>query len=222
MRYRNLTLIAIVSVLSTTLLFTAFLITYKIDPAILGLPRSNEIIEMDYPIEISSKKLKELEKKSALAILISEQYDSLNSSYKLIQDSLRVKKNELKILSDSSQKFFEIISEKQNEANKLRDSLEKIKIKYNLAENEISNLKTKLAETQQILKSRKDSLQEQHYRVFAKIYNNSNPADVAKILEKIDERDASQILKFMNQKKAGKVIEALDPKIAAAILLLSN
>lgn len=222
MNQKNLILIAIVSVLSMTLLFFVFFIIYKIDPAILGLPRTGEIIEKEYQVEISSKKLKELEQNLTIKKLLAEQYDSLKLSYKQLQDSLKTIQNDYKTLLDSSKKFFEIIRNKEETAAKVKDSLDAITIKYNQARTEINNLKTKLAESEQLLKSRKDSLQIQHYRAFAKIYNNSNPADVAKILEKIDERDASQILKFMNQKKAGKVIEALDPKIAAAILLLSN
>ena len=104
----------------------------------------------------------------------------------------------------------------------LIDSLTKV-----LKENKNSNERIKLLD-QRILDQEKfitkkiDSAELNNFKLFAKIYNGTKPADVAKILEQIDERDAAIILKLMQRKKAGKVIDAMLPEHAAAILLLGS
>ncbi len=222
MNKKQIILITVVPILSMTLLFFIFYTIFKIDPTILGLPKQQATIEKDYPVEVSSKKLRELEQNMILKKKLTQQYDSLKNAKKILEDSLKSIKNELEVLTDTTKKFFDIMAQKDLITKRNSDSVEFLNSYLNRAKNEINILKTKLAETEKSLKSKRDSIQIQHYRSFAKIYNNAKPADVARILEKIDERDASQILKFMDQKKAGKVIEALDPKIASAILLLSN
>lgn len=154
--------------------------------------------------------------------MLIQQYDSISASKKKLNDSLLQLSKQIKSFVDSSQKTQGTINEKDKMNIALADSINQMNKAYSNTARELKNLKSELELKEKLILAKRDSNQLQHYKAFAKIYNNSNPGDVAKILEKIDERDAAMILKFMSQKKAGKVIEALNTNAAASILLLYN
>jgi flagellar motility protein MotE (MotC chaperone) len=94
--------------------------------------------------------------------------------------------------------------------------------KYMKQVDKVKQAELKISDQEKFISQKEDSSQKIAFQNFAKIYNNSKPADVAKILEQIDERDAAMILNMMSKKKAGKIIESMKPEQAAAILLLGN
>lgn len=65
-----------------------------------------------------------------------------------------------------------------------------------------------------------DSLAEANYLTFAKIYDDSQPPNVAAILKNVDDREAAKILKLMKRKNAARVLESMDPERAAVMLSL--
>lgn len=80
-----------------------------------------------------------------------------------------------------------------------------------------------LARQQELLMAAsRDSIMNDTYDSFARLYNTVAPAEVAKILEKLDDRDAALILRRMKQKNAAKVVEAMDPDKAASVLVLGS
>ncbi|MCX8010036.1 MAG: hypothetical protein N3A61_02690, partial [Ignavibacteria bacterium] len=171
-------------------------------------------------VQISKKQLaffeNEVIKKNELSIKI----ESLVRIERYLRDSLKNIAETIRFHQDSVKRANSIAEKSEKDAKDLQDSLIKKEIeikklteKYSLAQKRIENY-------QKMLEERIDSSAKINFEVFAKIYENSKPQEVAAILERLDERDAARILKMMNKKKAGKIIEAMKPENAAAILLL--
>lgn len=108
-----------------------------------------------------------------------------------------------------------LLGQKQNVLSGAHASFDSLKnemqVLQNRQESEETNFALKL-----------DSLTRANYQTFAKIYDNTNPPEVAQILQNIDGREAALILKMMKKKQAGKVLEAMNPERAANILRLSS
>jgi len=106
------------------------------------------------------------------------------------------------------------------EKNLLVDSVSKVNQELSGVASRLETARKRIENYEEMLESRIDSASRMNFVAFAKIYDNSNPADVARILEQLDERDAARILKLMQRRNAGKVLEAMRPENAAAVLLL--
>lgn len=107
------------------------------------------------------------------------------------------------------------LGQTQNSLSGTSSSLDSLK-------NEIKALQTKQDKEETNFALKMDSLTRANYQTFAKIYDNTNPPEVAQILQNIDGREAAVILKMMKKKQAGKVLEAMNPERAANILRLSS
>lgn len=232
MNNRNVLILVVIASIAMTLSFLGLFYVKEFHPTLLGLPPNpQDTITVEIPdsiniaetYEITKEKLLELEKEIAKkeglkrksdslakSIIELKKLDSINQiEIKKYQDSLIPKKDEKLI---SSQTFSQLL---KDSINKLITDKQKLESKSNIASE-------KLKKQEQALVEKLDSTQQINFEQFAKIYNNSNPAEVAKILEKMDEKDAAAILKRMQKRKAGKVIDAMDPQKAAMILLLAG
>lgn len=203
-------------------------------PELLGLPPNPidstivvktplKSVELEPTYEITAEKLDDFKEKAKERIEFQKRADSLAKVIAELKKKDSVNKAKLNKLNDSiipnkeqlinnSQTYSDYL---QDSISKLYDQTEEYQAKAEIAENE----KTQL---EKYLENEVDSLEIENFKQFAKIYNSSDPAKVAGILEKMDEKEAAAILKFMRVKNAGKVIEQLPPDKAALILLLAN
>lgn len=215
MNQRQIIYFVAILALSMTLVIAVFFAIYRFEPEILGLPPividSAKTIP-DKKVTLSSRKLMELEQIAFEKKILKEKYDSLFASKRKLTDSLAKLHQQFQISSKQPSTSAD---------RKLSDSLNKIRELYDKVLRDLKSAQIRLTSQEQQAKSGSDSLEAIHYKAFAKIYNNTRPYEVAKILEKIDAKDAASILKSMDKKKAGKVIEVMMPDVAAAILLLN-
>jgi len=201
---------------------------YKYKPELLGIKTKDTIPEVFIwdtlklrretvvdPAELENlrKSLKEYKAKyrseKVKADLAYKLNDTLTDKEKLIRD--------LSDTLDDGEKTISLLNEKNQD---LKDSILDLNRQIEMFKSE-SELYEDLIDSQVArYESEDDSLSMANFRAFAKLYNNSEPKDVAQILSRIDNSDAARILKFMQKKKAGKVIENLPASKAAAILLL--
>jgi flagellar motility protein MotE (MotC chaperone) len=232
MNNKSIVILIVVVTIAMTLSFLGLFYVKEYNPTWLGLPPNpQDTMRIEIPdtvtiaetYEITKEKLHELEKEIAKKESYVKKADSLSKMIKDLKKLESISKVEIKKYQDSlipkkdeklisSQTFSQLL---KDSINKLITEKEKLESKKNIASE-------KLKKQEQLLVEKMDSTQQMNFDVFAKIYNNSTPDDVAKILEKMDEKDAAAILKRMQKRKAGKVIDAMDPQKAAMILLLAG
>ena len=222
------TLIIIVAVLA--ILMTAITVgivgVYKYDRTLLGLPPAPPDSTLPDTTQIwfniSEKRYNYLEKSLKQKNQYKKQKDSLEKLKKYLLDSIKAVQASLGMFNDSIKTVEKSKNLTLKEKSKLNDSLKKLNQEYMQAQRKIELEKELQKNLEKELTQKQDSSKTKNFETFAKIYNNSSAAEVARILEQIDEQDAAKILKLMKQKKAGKVIEAMQPEQAAAILLLGG
>lgn len=181
-----------------------------------------DTVRIDSTIEITKDRLEELLTYRNQKFELRQDRDSLQTSAdKLIDSIKRVQKKSGKFL-DSLNKLAMIKDSVLIQKSKLLDSLNKIYKDLQRKIKEVEIAQKRIEEQDKFLEKKQDSIEIENFKTYAKMYNNSSPTEVAKILEQIDERDASKILKFMQTKKAGKVLESMQPERAAAIMLLGT
>ncbi|MCO5252500.1 MAG: hypothetical protein M9949_13920 [Candidatus Kapabacteria bacterium] len=201
-------------------------------PALVGLDNlfpndsisaeNEKIIRKQKPVTITTEEFENFEKSVAEKERIKRERDSLDKSVAHMMDSIRLVYESTEYIRDSINKVTGLSSSLMNENQSLRDSLNKVARNLEDSLRKLSVTRNQLNVTEEFLTSKLDSLEVKNFQEFAKIYNNSNPADVARILEQIDQRDAARILKMMQARKAGKVIEQMKPENAAVMLLLGG
>lgn len=238
MNRRTLLILLLMLFTVFTIIVIGLMAVYKYEPTYLGLPPhpvdSTELAEEIVPEIIIPMDTVKLEPKIALslneyeklqaaylkaAVMMSENQIAENRKQHLIDSLLKVYKN-LRRYNDSVKVLADTIRGAKTDYATLYDSLQKLN-KIHMDSISKLRLANKTIDKQaQYIERTYDSLELKNFETFAKIYNTSNPADVARILEQIDEKDASMILKMMSRKKAGKVLEVMIPEQAAAIMLL--
>lgn len=183
-----------------------------------GTNKPNEKQEL---ITISRNKLDEYNLAFLQKELIKTERDSIMNLSNRLNDSLNKLKNNFSVLNDSvknqlntNKKFTE------NNSNPLLDTINHLKSRLEQTQSDLSLAKKLSNDMEHFMSKKFDSLEVQNFQSFAKIYDNTSPTEVAKILERIDGQNAAMILKYMQKKKAGKVLEAMNPSRAAAIMLL--
>lgn len=191
-------------------------------PNLDSLAKVADTIKIDPTVEITQNKLNEFLTYRREKHQLKLERDSLqNTSGSLIDSIKKIDKKSFAIL-DSLNKVKTIKDSVLVQKNKLLDSLNKIYKDLQTKIKEVELAQQRIENQDVFLEKKQDSIETDNFKTFAKMYNNSNPQEVAKILEQIDERDASKILKFMQTKKAGKVLESMQPERAAAIMLLGT
>lgn len=214
---------------SLIIFFLALLGLYKFFPGIFGIKtevkRTEEKIEEikeEFKIEpkvvLSKYEYDEWLQKSFNAYAIQNENLFLSNYSKYLQDSLKKivasfldNQKKLTEYSDSLKMAYTMLNEKEAENKKILSLLTQ-------KEKELSDLKMLIEDQQVSGKALTDSAKQVVYNTFAKIYENSDPKEVAKIIELLDDKDALAILKSMNKKKAGKIIDMLKPERSAQIL----
>ncbi len=214
---------------SLVIFFLALLGLYKFFPEIFGIKteekRTEEKIEKikeDFKTEpkivLSKYEYDEWLQKSFNAYAIQNENLFLSNYSKYLQDSLNKivtsylhNQKKLTEYSDSLKMAYRMLNEKDAENKKILSLL-------NQKEKELSDLKELIETQQESGKALTDSAKQVVYSTFAKIYENSDPKEVAKIIEILDDKNALAILKSMNKKKAGKIIDMLKPERSAQIL----
>lgn len=121
--------------------------------------------------------------------------DSLNSYSKKLSSEISANKS----LNDTINKLHNFLAQKNKDYENLKDLFNK--------------LKEKKIEQQKL-----DSLYTENIITFAKILNNSEPTEIAKILLKLPAEDAAKILKTLQVKKAGKVLDNLPADSVSKII----
>ncbi len=226
MNQRQLILILIIATVSLTIVLLSVILIYKFDPSILGYPpvktemAGSDSVSAEKTIEITESKLKKFEKNLIEKNNYKKDRDSLISLKRSLLDSMSLVRGVYSRFRDSIASVKKILTDSLKIAKHLRDSLRKLENNYNKALEKIDLANKQIEDQENFIIEKTDSNELKNFRVFAKMYDNSSPQDIAKILEQIDERDAAQILKLMKKKKAGKVIDEMLPERAAAILLL--
>ncbi len=223
-------LIILVAVLSFAfvLMLIALFGVYKYYPTYLGLPPSTQdsltqeedAFFIEPHIVLNKDEFDELQTKLLRMELLKAHNDSLKKLRNRLWDSLKAMDKNISHCKDSIIAKADTIKEKNKETQFLLDSMETLRNQYKKSLHETKVVRQHVKDLEEMLASRYDSMEVKNMEVFAKIYNNASPADVAKILEQIDERDAAKILKLMQKKKAGKVLEEMLPEQAAAILII--
>ncbi len=215
---------------SLIFIFLVILGLYKFFPEIFGVQKETknekiETITTEYKgepkIVLSRKEYDEWIQKSFNVQAIESENLFLSNYTRYLQDSLnklsaffsgieRMKKD----LEDSVQLWKGKFDEKSREVSNLLNQIQ-------LKEKAIAELQSLIENKAKTGKAISDSAKQVVYSTFAKIYENSDPKEVAKILELLDEEQALSILKAMSKKKAGKIIDALSPERSARILQAS-
>jgi len=207
------------------LLLVGFMVIYSTSPSFLGFAPKDE------KSQSSSKELSSPPLKTSQNYLISEtDFTDLLRAKTLAENTLESHNHivdslakiihskdsaiaNLSTLQDSLKIYAHYLEASYKSANELRDSIAKL---YQAN----PNLKNGISKSKQSQNEPTDSLKMENIRQFANIYKNSNPVQVAKILEKMDNRTAAEILKLLPAKQAGKIIDELPEDKAASILLL--
>lgn len=214
----------VVGVLMTALVLSVFTI-YEVDRTLLGLPPKIDTTKKDTVIpkvEVELPRLEKLEHNLISQARIKRQRDSANKNIKHLKDSLKNVFADINHMQDSLKKLLAKIESRNDTNNRLSDSINRLNSDIVTANNRLEQSKKQLMDTEKFFEQKIDTAEYKNFVTFAKIYDKTNPTEVAKILEQLDERDAAIILKLMQKKKAGKVIEALEAETAAAILLLGS
>ncbi len=151
---------------------------------------------------------------------LQSENDSLIKVSKSLMDSIDVIIASSKSSLDSIDIIHEAYRKAKAENQKLKDSLNSIENIHLEKDDKIEKLSKELEEKDKMLTSKMDTIQAQHYRNLAKIYNYSNPVETAKALEQLDEKKAAIILRMMRKKVSGQVLDAMNPAAKAAIIQL--
>lgn len=220
-------LILLICSISVIFLLSPVLIVfvYRLYPEWLGLPPNNknkiqsEKTKNDLiKIQISQNEFEKYQQTNLSNAILKVESEKLKQNNDILKDSLNKIINKVNQSNDKRKSNANDPDNKDNLTKVLKDSL--IKLSANLSEYKKSKekLSIQLEEIQKQSKADNDSIKIKSLIEFAKIYNNSNPGEVAKILEKIDKKDAILILKSMQKKKAGKVIEAMKSEVNADMI----
>ncbi len=183
-------------------------------------PEPLRFVHIEPTVEISRQQLAFFENEVIIKDELKIKKDSLLNLEKFLRDSLKVEFQKIKDCKDSVKRQFINYDNLLKEKNLLADSVGKVEQELSGVTSRLETARKRIENYEEMLESRIDSASRMNFETFAKIYDNSNPADVARILEQLDERDAARILKLMQRRNAGKVLEAMRPENAAAILLL--
>jgi len=226
MNKKQILVLIIAITLTFTMLIVATGIIFVVKPEFMGFRQKNKpikIIDTVYvepTITISEKRLLAFENMQKQKELLSSEKDYFYNKTRCLSDSIIGLHHTFKKFNDSLQKISHILLYSNQAAKSLNDTILKLQNEIKKNSDAINKYKQKIESSEKLFTLKLDTLQKQNLESFAKLYNNTNPTYVARILEQIDERDAAKILKLMQKKKAGKVLEVLTPKQAAAILLL--
>ena len=177
-------------------------------------------VHIEPTVEISQSELYHIESKLQKYREILIKFDSLLNTEKFLRDSLKKNAEIIVLYGDSLKRAINNINKAHDIKDLLNDSINTLNNLLNRANDRLDIAQKRIENYESLLESRVDTASQSNFITFAKIYDNSQPQEVAKILELLDERDAAKILKLMNRKQAGKVLEAMKPENAAAILLL--
>lgn len=213
--------IAIAIILSTFVLIIGTVLgVYFFKPELLGFA----------PPKVAKHKIKNNSTKTQDSLLAKNNrkkiiadnipYDSLLSMNTMLIDSIDNKNNIIKIYNDSIVALAKRITQLDINESKINDSIANIKNLMSSNLEDLQNYKKLYAAKDSLITIKKDSLTEKNLIQFAKIYNNTAPSEVAKILENLaNKKDVAKIIKLMQPRKAAKVLEYLKPELAADILL---
>jgi flagellar motility protein MotE (MotC chaperone) len=181
-----------------------------------------DTLQIDPTIEITKDRLDEFMQYRMEKFNLRKEKDSLLVETTDLIDSIDILKDVSANYLDSVNMTLAERDSVIKQRNETLDSLNKL---YRNLQDKIKELELaqkRINDQDDYIEQKIDSVEIENFKTFAKMYNNTNPAEVARILEQIDERDASKILKFMQTKKAGKVLESMQPERAAAIMLLGT
>lgn len=229
---KKIIMIMLIASASFTFIVLAIIGIYRYEPEMLGLPPhpvdSTEVVEIQEQdtveyvstIEITRNRLERLQENIREKYSLKRDKDSLASFAISLLDSIKKYEGRLAGIKEEADSIKSSIAA----VREVKDSLELAVNNFNdslkIARDKLKLARQKISDQEEFIEMKQDTLQEKNFETFAKIYNNAEPADIARILEQIDERDAAKILKLMRKKKAGKVLDAMQPEHAAAILLL--
>jgi len=227
---KKLIIIIVISTLSFTVALLSMMIIKQEYPTWLGLPPNPkdtmelaDTVMIEKTFEITERRLDKMQRDIATVDSLQHLRDSLG---KLVSDLMAKDSNSQNTITKYKDSLLpNAISDLKNSqtySEAVSSSMSKMKVELRQANNKAELALEQINSQSAIINQQNDSLKKENFKVFAKIYNNSKPAEVAKILERMDERNAAMILKLMSKKKAGKVIEAMDPERAAMINLLSG
>jgi len=226
---KRLLFILILSAISASIIFTAFLGIKTYYPTWLGYPPlisdlvEKDTIMLESTYEITAEKLIEFEKQKSLKENEIRRTDSLNKIIANLKETDTLRLSTIAMYRDTILPELEgQLYESKTLNYQLFDSLIDLETELLYKENEVAIGLQRLQDQEKLYLSGLDSLEMENLKTWAKIYNSTKPDEVAAILEKMDEYEAATILKLMSKKKAGKVIEKLDPQRSAMILLLAN
>lgn len=229
MDIKQLISIIILATVSFTIVILLVLGIYKYKPEYLGLPPNpidstliviEDTVYVEPSVVLTQKAFNKLNKELAEKEYYIKTKDSLSKQKKYLLDSVEYYRKQTKMYLDSIKKVENKFNDITKKKISVEDSIKRLNQRFLTTQNKAELTEKKLKDTENFLNRKIDTLEAKSFEDFAKIYNNSNPSEVAKILEQIDDRDAAKILKMMNKKKAGKIIEALSKEKAASILLL--
>lgn len=208
---------------------------YFYDPSILGFPASKEkgkekeetILASDEipfaeTVNITRERLAFFERTFIQKKALENKNDSLLKIENTLLDSIDNLQARTSNAVKNAEQSEKVLNDTLDVISELKDSINTLNDQYKKSQNKLKELQNTIKNQELYIADESDSLRTKNFKKFADIYNSTDPAEVAKILEQIDERDAANIIKMMSKRKAGKVLEAMAPENAAAILLLGG
>ena len=226
---------------SFTLCILVAIAIYKYNPTFVGLPSlSSDTTTHDSTIDstssssdtsvstplflLSRNELDSLELRLVRLTTLEAVSDTLQRQNSLLTDSLLALNAQITGMTDSLLGTSSKLETSSAEAQSYQDSVKDWKSKYDQLQAQLeSNKKTIEALRKKGRTAAENEAQKQkNIAEMAAIYNNSEPAKVARVLEKLNPEDAAAVLKLIDKKKAGKIIDALNPDYSAKISNLSK
>lgn len=210
-------------VITTLVLF----VLYKFAPGILGIEQPNkeklpETTKVEFKNEpkvvLSRVQYEEILQKHFDAKVALEENKFLLNYRTTLQDSIKKLNQEIDSISRHFLTFSDSLKTKNKLIEEKEQSIKKLLLELRQKDNQIAEFKEK--ESQEFTSGNPytDSARQVLYSTFARIYENANPKEVAKIFEILQDEHVVGILRQMSKRKAGKIIDALKPERSAAIL----
>lgn len=230
MNLKNIMFVIAIVLASLILITLVIFGTYKFAPEILGFKKSQTLKSVDEPtiefknepkVVLSRSQYENWLQKSFDAKVIAEENNFLLNYRITLQDSIKKLNSKIDSVNQILALAIDSLTKKDKLLVEMNKDIKKLLSKIDAKDKEIA--KFKQSEEQQPLASKAltDSARQVVYSTFAKIYENSNPKEVAKIFENLEDEHVISILRLMSKKKAGKIIEELKPERSAAILQYS-
>lgn len=219
----------ILAIIIGFLVITALILfgLYKFAPGLLGIkqPKEEKFLETtktefksEPKVVLSRVQYEEILQKYFDSKVALEENKFLLNYRTTLQDSIKNLNQKIDSISKHFLTFLDSLKAKDKLIESKEQIIKKLQSELQQKEKQIAEFKEKGSQQFASGEPFTDSARQVLYSTFAKIYENANPKEVAKIFENLGDEHIVAILRLMSKKKAGKIIDAIKPERNAAIL----